>query len=129
MKQVEVDKIITYLNTVSGITAITWSRIYFWLPISDEQAGIYITINIIWEQQAFLNKGTLLEVRFIANDTDVTFKSLMDLRKLVSDELLSSKKFGSFNTYNCYEVWNTNNWYDSKNRKVVIQDYRFYFLT
>jgi hypothetical protein len=128
VRQIEIDKIITYLKSITAIHNITWDRIYFWLPISDEQVWTYITINILWEQQSFLNKWTLLEFRFIGHNTNATFNSLLILKNLVSNEFLSNKSLSSFYVYNCYEDWWLNNWYDEKNRRVVIQDYRFYFL-
>ena len=128
MKQIEIDKIISYLQDTIAISAIVWDRIYFWKPISDIINWIYITINILGEQQAFLNKGTLLELRFIAHDTNIKFSELLALRKVVSEEIISNKNLDWFYTYNCYEEGWFKNWYDEKNRKVVIQDYRFYFV-
>lgn len=129
MNQIKIDEIITYLKSKSTIKAITWERVYFWKPSTDEQAWIYITINILGEQQSIMDKWTLLEFRFIAHNDTVTFASLLNLKNLVSNEFYSSKKLSNFNTYNCYEDWGLNNWYDEKNRKVIIQDYRFYFLS
>lgn len=129
MKQINIADIINYLKNVIAINAIVWDRIYFWLPITDDQQGTYITINILWEQQAFLNKWTLLEFRFIAHDTNTTFNSLLSLKNIVSNELFSKKELIDFNVYNCYEENGFKNGYDEKNRKVIIQDYRFYFIT
>lgn len=129
MNQIKVDEIITFLKSKSNIKAITWERIYFWQPITDDLPWLYITINILWEQQSIMNKWTLLEFRFIAHNDTTTFSSLLNLKNLVSNELYSSKKLSNFYSYNCYEDWGLNNWYDEKNRKVIIQDYRFYFLS
>jgi len=128
VRQIEIDKIITYLKSITAIHNITWDRIYFWLPISDDQVWTYITINILWEQQSFLNKWTLLEFKFIGHNENTTFNSLLILKNLVSNQFLSNKSLSSFYVYNCYEDWGLNNWYDEKNRRVIVQDYRFYFL-
>ncbi len=128
MKQIEVDKIISYLQDTIAISAITWDRIYFWKPISDIINWIYMTINILWEQQAFLNKWTLLEFRFIGHNTNVKFSELLALKNLVSEEFESNVNIDWFYSYNCYEESWFKNWYDEKNRKVIIQDYRFYFV-
>ena len=129
VKQVQIWEIIDYLLSIPSIEAIVDDRIYFGLPINDTQEGIYITINILSEIQSFLNKWTILEFKFIAPNIDTPFSELLDLRSLVSDELYSKLKFSSsFSSYNCYEDWNFKNWYDEKNRRILIQDYRIYFL-
>ncbi|MDD3302280.1 MAG: hypothetical protein PHN31_01895 [Candidatus Gracilibacteria bacterium] len=128
MKQIEVDKIISYLQDTIAISAITGDRIYFGKPISDIINGIYMTINILGEQQAFLNKGTLLEFRFIGHNTNVKFSELLALKNLVSEEFESNVNIDGFYSYNCYEESGFKNGYDEKNRKVIIQDYRFYFV-
>lgn len=129
MNQVDIPAIIKHLKSKTNIKTITWERIYFWLPITDTQSGIYITLNILWEQQAIMDKGTLIEFRFIWNNENTTFAQLLALKNLVSWELYSSKKLDDFVCYNCYEENWFKNWYDDKNRKVIIQDYRFYFIT
>lgn len=129
MNQIDIPAIIKHLKSKTNIKAITWDRIYFWLPITDTQSWIYITLNILWEQQAIMDKGTLIEFRFIWNNENTTFAQLLTLKNLVSWELYSSKKLDDFICYNCYEENWFKNWYDDKNRKVIIQDYRFYFIT
>lgn len=124
--QVQVDKVIAYMNTVTAITDVLSNRIFFGQPI-EEQSWIYLTINIIAESNAEMNKWTLSEFRFIGPSWN-TFKELMDIRAIVSNNMLWRK---SFDTFTCYWVTEETmrQWYGGKDEKIVIQDYRFYFVT
>jgi len=123
MNQVEPKNIIAYLNA-----KITWlgNRIIFWLPI-EEQSGIYLTLNILTESQADYSKWTLFEFAFIGHNEEVSFEDLLAFRELVSNELIGNKDLSGFYVYGCSEDGGFINGYDEKNRKVIKQNYRFYF--
>lgn len=124
MRQIDVPKIIDYLD---GQIPSLWWRITFGKPIN-EPTGIYVTIFILSEARAHANKGTLLEFSFIGHDESVTFTDLMDFKTQVSDLLTGNKDLSGFYVYGCNEDWSFINWYDDKNRKVIKQSYRFYFI-
>ena len=122
IKQIGITNIIAYLNTVISLG----NRIYFGQPI-DIPSGDYITINILSETNRNNNKGTLLEFSFIGVSEWVTFSSLLNYRKTISNSLTGNKSLSGFYVYWCNEDGGLINWYEEKNRKIVKQNYRFYF--
>jgi hypothetical protein len=129
MNQIAVGTIITYLNTIDDLTDIVWDRIFFWFPISDVQDWIYIAINIITERRDRCSKWTYLEFKIIANDNNVTFDSLLAVRNIISDYFIGNKDMSWFYVYWVNEDGTFKNGYDEKNRKVIIQDYLFNYVT
>ena len=121
MKDIKISKIIEYIVNLN----VVWNRVYFWQPINEPNQD-YITINIISEQQPRYNKGTLLEFAFLGGTERTTFNTLLGYRLSISNNITWPKTW-----FDCYWVnedgWFIN-WYDDKNRKVVKQDYRFYFV-
>lgn len=128
VNQIQVDQIINYMNTVTNITNLVGNRIYFGLPINEKDlVWDYITINIISETNQPYNKWTLLEFAYISNSNS-TFKNLMDIRKIVFDELKWKLALWTMNVYSIIEEW-VSQWYWNKNQKTILQDLRFYFIT
>lgn len=131
INQIQVDKIIEYLNTVTDITDVVSNRIYRWEPSSEDQPWTYITVNQISETSTLRNKGTRLEFRFIAHDEDTKYRQLYDLQAIMTNTLVVDCNTIDFNWFVCYwvEELSTNiQGIDDKWRKNVLKDYRFYFL-
>ena len=124
--QIDVWAIINYLNTITDITNITWNRISFWPP-DEEQTGIYITLNVISENNQEINKKTRIEFRCIWHNTTIRYDELMDLRSKIVYNLLWNK-YTSNQVYWVIEDDNLINSIDSKNRKVVLFDLLFYLI-
>lgn len=125
LKDIKVDQIITYLISVWAVSALVSNRIYWGEP-NKEQTANYITIAIASEANWEMNRWTLLEFRFIAWDKEVKFATLMAIRNAVSAAMLWIRTMWTFNPYSVVEE-SKRDWYDTKDRKVILQDYRFYF--
>lgn len=130
--QIQIDQIIDYMNSVSAITSLVGNRIYRGSPFNEDNSPTatdypYIIVNIISESNAEFNKWTLLEFVYV-NNKDGSFKSLMDVRKTVVDNLLWQRQLWLQNVYNITEEA-IRQWFDTKDQKLVIQDMRFNFIT
>lgn len=86
--QVQVDKIRDYLASDASVSTIVGNRVYWGEPREDDQPGIYITLNVVSETNAFANKGTRIEVRMLSNDDSVTYKQLFGLRESVTNRFV-----------------------------------------
>ncbi len=131
-QEIKVNEIVDYLVAVPAINAIVGSRVFRWEPVSDDQAGIYMTINLIWEQQQRANKATLLDFRFIWHNKDVSYLQLTNLKNLVTEQLVlpcSPIDFGTFIAYGISEGTGFVQGFSTKNNKLLQKDYLFYFNT
>ena len=118
-----ISNLITYLNTIWWITAITWSRIFWGLPKS-EQTSTYMTVNIITETQPTdVEKRNRIEFRMIWGDNKTTYNTL----KTLDDLVVSSIRDYTWDWVYKAVIWNLVNWYDNKNRKVYIRDLIIYY--
>lgn len=117
-----ITNIVDYLFTKTDITNLIWTRIYYWLPSSDQTSN-YITINQITENRPFdLQVITRLEFRFIWWDTTATYSTLENLEQIVQTHILN------YTWSDVYKILVSNkyNWYDEKSRKILVRDYLFY---
>lgn len=128
--EIRVDKIIDKLNSDWAINSIFDGRIYFWAPTQDDQVWPYLCVNIITTPIVDVAyKMTRLEFRFIANDSNTTFKSLIDAKNTITLFLQSTFDYEGFKAYKVSESGNFFNALDDKKRNIVVQDYFFYFAT
>lgn len=117
-----VKETIDYLITKNSITDLIWTRIFYWVPNSD-QTLTYLTINQVTEINPLdLQTITRLEFRFIWWDVNINYSILENIEKIVRTELL---KFTWENIYKII-VSNKVNWYDDKARKIIIRDILIY---
>lgn len=121
--------IITALNAMPDISGIVWSRIYWGSPKLDTQPWIYMTVNTISEIPDITNKVTRVEFRFYWHNDSVTYANLMDLKNKVTNNLLKTFDFNWFSVYKITEGTQYMSTIDEKNRKLLLKDYFFYYLT
>ena len=131
---IPVDKIINELLTISEITNITGTRIYFGEPVFENQQGIYLVLNLISDLPVqSVERFARVEFRIIAHNSEVTKKQLVTLidiinQKLVYDECLWKKDYDWFKVY-VVEEWNSLIlWTSDKNRNVLIKDFIFKYV-
>ena len=115
--------LIAYLNTITAITTIVWNRIYWWVP-KNEETQTYLTISIISEvQPTDVEKRNRVEFRMIWGDTKATYSTL----KTLDDLIVSNIRNYTTNWVYRVAIWNLIDWYDSKNRKILIRDLIIYY--
>ena len=113
--------IIDHLNTITDITDEVWSRIFYWVPTT-EQTLTYITVNPISENNPTeVEQKNRLEFRIIAWTAWVNFSTLQNISELLEINLVWYRE------QKVYKVVKANNvnWYDEKNRKIFIRDLIF----
>jgi hypothetical protein len=120
-----ISNIITYLNTITAITNIVSNRIFWWVP-KTEQTLDYLTINIITENQPTdVEKRNRIEFRYIWWNSDTTYLTLQTLDNLILSNMNNYKQDWVYKTV----ISNFANWYDEKQRKVMIRDLFIYYTT
>jgi len=119
------NNLITYLNTKAWITSIVSNRIFWGVP-KTEQTSDYMTVNIITETQpADVEKINRVEFRYIWWDTTTSYSTLQTLDTELLNALNDYKSDWVYKTV----ISNFANWYDKKQRKVMIRDILIYYTT
>jgi hypothetical protein len=120
-----ISNIINYLNTITWITDIVWSRIFWWVP-KTEQTLDYMTVNIITEiEPNIVEKKNRIEFRIIWGDTNTTYNTL----QAVDTELMTSLRDYTNDWVFKTVISNFVNLYDNKQRKIMIRDILIYYNT
>ncbi len=126
MKQLDMSEIINRMTTNINISSAIWEYIFRGEP-NVEQNVNYLVMNVLTERNTEANKKTRVEFRLNWHNQHTTFKQLMDIRKIIVDEMVKQTEFGTFNSYWVVEENSLYNWIWEKNRKYVIFDLSFYF--
>ncbi len=121
-----IDQLKAWIKTKSSITSITGERVYRWQPYWTPD-GIYITLELSSEQQTSITKATRVVFRFQSVDKPTTFKELIDLKNIITDELIEGvKTIWTMTVYWVAEWWDLVQLVDEKNRKEIVYSYLFY---
>lgn len=114
----QLSNLIDYLNTITDITDKVGNRIFWWIP-KYEQTEDYITLNIITENQPTkVEKRNRIEIRYIWWNTETTYSTLQTIDNVVLNSLIDYKQDWVYKT----TISNYANWYDEKQRRVLIRD-------
>lgn len=121
----QLNNLIIYLNTITDITNIVSNRIFWGVP-DTEQTLDYMTLNIITETEPTkVEKRNRIEFRYIWGDTNTSYSTLQTLDTAVLNALRDYTGQWVYKTV----ISNFANWYDNKQRKVMIRDVQIYFST
>lgn len=121
----QLDNIILYLNTITDITDIVGDRMWLWVP-DTEQTLDYMTLNIITETEPTkVEKRNRIEFRYIWGDTNTSYTTLQALDTAVLNALRDYTGQWVYKTV----ISNFANWFDNKQRKVMIRDLLIYYVT
>lgn len=121
----QLSNLINYLNTITSITDKVGNRIFWGIPIT-EQTEDYITVNIVTENQPTkVEKRNRIEFRIIWWDTATTYDTLQDIDKELVNSLRDYTQDWVYKT----TISNYANWYDEKQRKVLVRDLILFYTT
>jgi hypothetical protein len=114
--------LITHLNTKTELTSKVWSRIFYWLPNS-EQTQTYIVLSVVWNNTTSLvEEKVRLETRIIWWDTTVNYSTLQEISEIVYNILSEYRQQWIYRTYKSNNFMGM----DEKLKKVYILDIIFW---
>jgi len=120
-----ISTLITYLNTISGITSVCSDRIFWGQPRS-EQTNTYMTVNVVTEiEPTKVEKRNRLEFRVIGGDSTVTFGTLATVDTALLDAIRAYNAQGVYKSV----VAGFTNLYNEKQQKILIRDIIIYYTT
>lgn len=130
MQRLEIPEIIAYLNTQSTVTNLVSNRIFWGFPKS-EQAGNYLVLEDITENQDVVDAMSRIEFRFISKDDAGKWSELYTIERAITN-ILASKGRINLGTTTINDVTIGSSivkGYDEKKRKIYLRDYLFYYLS
>lgn len=130
MNQVDINNIVDVIKAIPSVIAVCWDRVFSEPPVSSEQPGIYLIVQLSTDPvDTIVSKNALISIRAVAHNSSVSQSQLYSLINSITDAIVTEEVqedywFGVFKV--CEQPY-APPLMDDKTRWEILKHYLFYF--